>query len=133
MEGHNFTLSEEQSMILDTVRKFVQDTVEPKALENDEERHFVRDNFDGLGELGILGLPLTEASGGAEMGMLSFAVALQEIGAGCGSTGRLVLSQTGLCGLALDVAGKSDEAAQLAMGEQLIQDAPIHEGFPPAE
>jgi len=102
MQIHNFQLSEEQDMIRDTVNRFVQDTVAPNALEHDEHRRFVRHTFDGLAELGILGLPISEASGGAELGMLSFVVALEELSKVCGSSARLLLAHSGFCGTALD-------------------------------
>lgn len=116
METDNFQLSEEQTMILDTVRKFVQEQIEPKALDNDEHGVFVREGFDGLGELGMLGIPLPEESGGADMGLLSMVVALEEIGRACGSTARLVLSQTGLCGFALEGHAAVED---VAMGDTL--------------
>jgi alkylation response protein AidB-like acyl-CoA dehydrogenase len=116
METDNFSLSEEQTMILDTVRKFAVDHVEPKALEHDEHGTFVRGSFDSLGELGMLGIPVSEASGGAEMGLLSMVVALEELGRVCGSTARLLLSQSALCGIALE--GHA-EAEAVAGGEKL--------------
>lgn len=96
------TLTEEQTMIRDAVRKFAQDTVAPKALELDEHGQFVRMHFEALAELGVLGLPIAEDSGGAGMGMLAFALALEELGRACGSTARIVLSQAGQCALALE-------------------------------
>ncbi|MHC4896586.1 MAG: acyl-CoA dehydrogenase family protein [Planctomycetota bacterium] len=122
MQTHNFQLSEEQNMILDTVRKFVQDTVAPKALDNDEHRQFVRASFDGLAELGMLGLPISEASGGAELGMVSFVVALEELSKACGSSARLLLTHTGLCGTALDGLDgdrAKDLTGKIAAGEVL--------------
>ena len=116
METDNFELSEEQTMILDTVRKFAQEKVEPKALDNDEHSVFVRENFDGLAELGMLGIPLSEDSGGAEMGWLSLVVALEELGMVSGSTARLLLSQTALCGLALE---GHEAAEEVAGGEKI--------------
>lgn len=116
METDNFQLSEEQTMILDTVRKFAQEKVEPKALDNDEHSVFVRESFDGLAELGMLGIPLSEDSGGAEMGWLSLVVALEELARVCGSSARLLLSQTALCGLALE---GSEAAGEVVGGENL--------------
>ena len=116
MDIDNFALSDEQGMILETVRRFVQDEIEPKALEWDEHGTFVRESFDGLAELGMLGISLSEASGGAEMGLLSFAVAVEEISQVCGSSARLLLSQTGLCGMALEGHAA---AKRIAMGESL--------------
>lgn len=111
METHNFSLSEEQSMILDTVRKFAQDQVAPQALENDEHRAFVTGSFEGLAELGMLGIPTPEADGGAEMGLLSFAVAMEEMGRACGSSARLMLSQTALCATALSGDARAEAVA----------------------
>ena len=116
METDNFQLSEEQAMILETVRKFAQDKLEPTALDNDEHAVFVRASFDELAELGMLGIPLSEDSGGADMGWLSLVVAIEELGRVCGSTARLLLSQTALCGLALE---GSDVAEEVAGGEKL--------------
>ncbi len=99
---HNFELSDEQSMIRDTVAGFVESDAAPKALHHDEHGEFVRENFTKLAELGLLGLPIAEASGGAGLGMLTFAVALEALAKGCGSTARLLLSQAGLCGKALE-------------------------------
>jgi alkylation response protein AidB-like acyl-CoA dehydrogenase len=130
MEIDNFKLSEEQSMILETVRRFVSEQIEPKALEWDEHCTFVRASFDGLSELGMLGIPLPEASGGAEMGLLSFVVALEEIGRVCGSSARVLLSQTALCGMALEGhAGAED----IAMGESLGAFIGLDSGITAAE
>lgn len=109
-------------MIRDTVLRFVQDTVAPNALEHDEHRRFVRHSFEGLAELGILGLPIREASGGAGLGMLSFVVALEELGRGCGSSARLLLAHTGLCGYVVDgIEGERarELAAKIAAGDLL--------------
>ena len=141
MQIHNFQLSEEQSMILDTVRKFVQDSVAPEALERDEHRQFARGSFDGLAELGMLGLPISEANGGAELGMLSFVVALEELSKVCGASARLMLVHTGLCGRAIDgIEGERAMklAGKIAAGEVLlsfvglefeIQATPAADGF----
>lgn len=120
MPVHNLELSEEQDMIRDTVNRFVQDTVAPNALEHDEHRKFVAPTFEGLAELGVLGLPIREASGGAELGMLSFVVALQGLARACGSSARLLLVHAGLCGRALDgVDAASELVGRIAVGEVL--------------
>ncbi len=117
---HNFELSEDQSMIVDTVRKLVQDEIEPRALECDEHERFVRESFDQLAEMGILGLPIAEESGGAGMDWLSFVAALEEIAGACGSTARLLLSQTGLCAKALEgLASARDACEALASGQSI--------------
>ena len=77
---HNLQLTEDQEMVVDTVRKLVADTVAPKVQELDEHRTFVREWFDGLAELGVYGLSLTEDNGGAGMGLVPFVAALESIG-----------------------------------------------------
>jgi alkylation response protein AidB-like acyl-CoA dehydrogenase len=99
---HNFELDEEHAMVRDTVRKLVQDTIGPAALDHDEHRRFVRRGFDELAQSGFLGLPIGAASGGAGLGMLALAVAVEELARGCGSTARVFLVQGGLCGRALE-------------------------------
>lgn len=117
---HNFELSEDQSMIVDTVRKLAQDEIEPRALECDENERFVRESFDQLAEMGILGLPVAEESGGAGMDWLSFVAALEEVAGACGSTARLLLSQTGLCAKALEGLASAREACEaLATGQSV--------------
>ena len=122
MQIHNLQLSEEQNMILDTIRKFVQDTVAPKAIDLDEQHQFARGSVDGLAELGMLGLPISEANDGAELGMLSFVVALEELSKACGASARLLLVHTGLCGRAVDgIEGERAKqlAGKIATGEVL--------------
>ena len=101
---HNLELNEDQTMILDTVRRFVADSVAAGAVDADEQRRVVRTEFDGLGELGLFGLSLAEDCGGAGMGLLPMVAALEEIGAANGSLARLLIEQT-QCALALQGAG----------------------------
>lgn len=117
---HNFELSQEQQMVLETVGKFVQDVAEPQALEHDEHARFVRPQFDQLAELGMLGLPIAEDEGGAGMGWLATVVALEAIAGACGSTARLVAVQAGVCGAALSGLAAAKEAlGELAAGSKL--------------
>lgn len=118
---HNFELTEEQQMVLETVAKFAQDVAEPKALEHDEHAQFVRPQLEQLAELGMLGLPIAEDDGGAGMGFVATIVALERIAAACGSTARLVAAQAGVCGSALGgVAAGKALLGELATGSKLV-------------
>lgn len=97
---HNLQLTDDQTLVLDTVKKFVQDAVAPTALDRDEHRQFAREEFTGLAELGLFGLPVPEAKGGAGMGLVPLAAACEEIGAHSGSLARLLGTQV-QCALAL--------------------------------
>jgi alkylation response protein AidB-like acyl-CoA dehydrogenase len=114
---HNLQLTEDQDMIVDTVRKFVADAVAPKAQELDEHRTFVREQFDGLAELGVFGLSIADTVGGAGMGLLPFVAALEVVGAQSGSLARLWIGQV-QAALALEAAG-SDAIGDVIAGSQL--------------
>ena len=103
---HNLQLTEDQDLIVDTVRKFVADVVAPKAQEHDEHRTFARAEFDGLAELGVFGLCVAEANGGAGMGFVPLVAALELVGAHSGSLAGLWIAQV-QAALALEAAGGS--------------------------
>ncbi|GAA0417892.1 acyl-CoA dehydrogenase [Virgibacillus salarius] len=83
----NFELSKEQLMIKKMVKDFAENVIQPRAIEIDKEAKFPIDIFDQLGELGILGIPFPEEYGGSGGDTLSYALAVEEIGRVCGSTG----------------------------------------------
>jgi alkylation response protein AidB-like acyl-CoA dehydrogenase len=93
----NFQLTEEQQMYRRAVHEFVERELKPIAAHVDESAEFpwpaVR---KGIG-LGILGLEVPEVYGGAGMDPLGAAIAIEEIGRGCGSTGLSISAHNGLC------------------------------------
>ena len=92
-------LTEEQSLIRDTVRAFAQGELAPNAARWDREHHFPREALHGLGALGALGVVVPEAWGGAGLDYVSLAVALEEIAAGDGATSTIVSVQNSVvCG-----------------------------------
>jgi len=76
----DFGLTEEQQMVKDTVRKFMEDKVAPVAAENDKNCHFPRDIFKELADLGFMGTPIPEEYGGVGMDSISHAIVAEEIG-----------------------------------------------------
>ncbi|MBM4060482.1 MAG: acyl-CoA dehydrogenase family protein, partial [Planctomycetes bacterium] len=78
---HNLQLTEDQDLVVDTVRKYVAEAVAPQALELDEHRTCARAGFDGLAGLGLFGLCVAEANGGAGMGFLPYVASLEALGA----------------------------------------------------
>lgn len=117
---HNLALSEEQQMVKETIAKFVEDLAAPQALDCDEHARFVQPQIEQLAALGMLGLPIAEADGGAGMGYVATVVALVEIAGACGSTARLLATHAGVCGAALSgVTGSKPLLAELASGAKL--------------
>ena len=123
---HNLQLTEDQEMVVDTVRKLVADTVAPKVQELDEHRTFVRDWFDGLAELGVYGLSLSEESGGADMGLVPYVAALESIGEHSGSLARLWIGQM-QAALAMEQAGA--DLDEVAAGSKLAVFVGAEHGF----
>ena len=108
---HNLQLTEDQEMVVDTVRKLVSDDVAPNVQELDEHRTFARDWFDALAELGVFALSLSEDSGGAGMGFVPYVAALEAVGEQSGSLARLWIGQA-QAAIAMEQAGADlDEVA----------------------
>jgi len=80
-------LTDEQRLIRDTVREFAQAEIAPRAREVDENERFPLENFAGMAELGLMGLPIPEKYGGAGADTVSYALAVEEISAACGVHG----------------------------------------------
>src|SRR5699024_1986581 len=83
----NFELMKEQRMIQKMVRDFAEDVIKPRAIETDIEAKFPEDIFKQMGELGLMGIPFPEKYGGSSGDTVSYAIAVEEIGRVCGSTG----------------------------------------------
>jgi alkylation response protein AidB-like acyl-CoA dehydrogenase len=92
----NFDLTEEQRMWQEAVHDFVRREVKPKAHEIDEEARFNWEATRKMGPLGLLGLNIDEEYGGAGVDPLSAAIAIEELGWGCGSTALAISAHNGL-------------------------------------
>jgi alkylation response protein AidB-like acyl-CoA dehydrogenase len=92
----NFQLTEEQQMYRRAVREFVERELVPIAAHTDESTDFPWEAVrKGIG-LGILGLEVPEEYGGAGMDAVNAAIAIEEVGRGCGSTGLSISAHNGL-------------------------------------
>ncbi len=92
----NFDLTEEQQVWQRTVHEFVAREVQPKAHEVDVTSEFNWDAVRKMGPLGLLGLNIPESYGGAGVDSVSAAIALEELGWGCGSTALAIAAHNGL-------------------------------------
>ena len=88
-------LNEEQRMIQMMAREFARREIEPQAAENDRTGRFPKEVVAKMGELGLMGMMVPAAYGGAEVGAVSYSVALQEIAYACAST-AVTMSVTNL-------------------------------------
>jgi butyryl-CoA dehydrogenase len=92
----NLELTEEQQLLQKSVREFAEAEVKPSAKENDETGKFPREIFRKAAELGLTGVAIPEAEGGAGMDHLSYSIVVEEISRVCASTGVILSVQNSL-------------------------------------
>ncbi|MCM2477565.1 acyl-CoA dehydrogenase [Rhizobium sp. CG5] len=83
-------LDDLQEQIRDTVRDFATNRLAPGAAARDRNSAFPRAELTELGELGFLGMLVTEEYGGSETGTVAYALALEEIAAADGACSTIV-------------------------------------------
>jgi len=75
----NFGLGEDIDMLRDHVYAFAQGEIAPLAEKADQDNAFPNQLWPQLGEMGLLGVTVSEQFGGADMGYLAHVVAMEEI------------------------------------------------------
>ncbi|MDE0147116.1 MAG: isovaleryl-CoA dehydrogenase [Rhodospirillaceae bacterium] len=93
----NFDLGETADMIRDSVMTFASDHVAPLAAEIDRTDSFPRHLWPMMGDLGLHGITVEEEYGGAGMGYLEHAVAVEEVSRASGSVGLSYGAHSNLC------------------------------------
>ena len=95
----NLDLTDEQRLISETARDFVDREVIARARENDRAERFDRELASMLGEMGYLGAPVAEAYGGRGLDYVSYGLIVEQIGRGDSAARTVVSVQTSLvCG-----------------------------------
>ena len=92
----DFEFTSEQREFRHFVHDFVAKEVRPMARETDAKGEFNWTAVKKMGPLGLLGLEVPEAYGGADMGAVNATIAVEELGWGCGSTALAVSAHNGL-------------------------------------
>jgi butyryl-CoA dehydrogenase len=92
-------LSDEQRLIQETARDFVDNEVLPRARESDRAQRFDLELARRLGEMGYLGAPVSEEYGGRGLDYLTYGLIVEEVGRGDSAMRTVVSVQTSLvCG-----------------------------------
>ena len=116
-------LSEEQKLIRDSVREFVQDRIAPFAAEWDKSDYFPAQELKQMGELGLFGIAIPETWGGSGADYVSFALAIEEVAAGDGACSTILsVNNSVVCGSLLGSGSnflKQTYLKPLASGAQL--------------
>lgn len=116
-------LSEEQVLLHRTVREFAATELRPNGRRWDREGTFPHEVVPKLAALGLLGLSVPQAYGGAGLGALGAALAVEAVSWGDGSMGLTVASHNSLCTGHILHAASADQKQRylprLASGEAL--------------
>jgi alkylation response protein AidB-like acyl-CoA dehydrogenase len=86
----DWTFTEEQEMLRDMVKKFVDNELRPIAAKIDEEKKIPKEFIAKMAELGFLGIAFPPEYGGAGMGEMGYCIMQTEIGRSCASTATFV-------------------------------------------
>lgn len=95
-KGINRGLNENQILLRDTVRKFAEEVIHPKAKEFDEKEEFSYEITRGMAELGLLGAFIPEKFGGSALDYVSYIIAVEEIARIDGSNAATVAAHNSL-------------------------------------
>ncbi|HEY9787655.1 MAG TPA: acyl-CoA dehydrogenase [Candidatus Obscuribacterales bacterium] len=116
-------LTEEHHAIRDMVRDFATREIAPKAQEVDRNARFPEETFKELGKLDLLGLTIPTEYGGAGADYRTYAIAVEEIGRACGSTGLSFAAHCSLGTVPIYLFGTEEQKQKylpkLATGEYI--------------
>jgi len=93
----DFALGESADMLRDSVARFADDEIAPRAADIDRQNDFPDDLWRKMGDLGILGVTVEEEFGGAAMGYLEHVVAMEEVSRASASVGLSYGAHSNLC------------------------------------
>ena len=95
----SFQLTDEQRLISETARDFVDNEVVPRARDSDRAERFDAELARRMGEMGYLGAPVAEDYGGRGLDYVGYGLIVEEVGRGDSAMRTVVSVQTSLvCG-----------------------------------
>ncbi len=123
LPGLDFGLGETADMIRASVRGFTADEIAPRAARIDRDNDFPADLWPKLGALGVLGVTVDPAYGGAGLGYLEHVVAMEEISRGSASVGLSYGAHSNLC--VNQIHRNGDEAQKRRYLPELVSGAKV--------
>lgn len=93
----DFKSSENQELIKQTIRDFVEKNIRPYLMDWDESQYFPIEVFKKMGELGLMGILVPEKYHGAGLTYFEYVTAIQEVARVCGSVGLSMAAHNSLC------------------------------------
>lgn len=95
--GLKFNLGETLDILRDSVYNFARNEIAPRAQSIDETNQFPQDLWLQLGNMGLLGITVSEQYGGANMGYLAHVIAMEELSRASASVGLSYGAHSNLC------------------------------------
>src|SRR6478752_7173187 len=117
----DFQLNDEQLHLKKSVREFAEREIAPNVRKWDDAAEFPLSTIKELGKLGLMGVIFPHELGGAGMGYVEYATAIEELSRVDGSVGIIVAAHTSLCSNHIFLAGNDEQKKKyipkLATGE----------------
>lgn len=118
----DFDLTDTQVLIVRTARDFAERVIRPVAGDLDRDERFPADILSQLASLGLMGVNVPAALGGAEAGAVAYALAMMEIARACAST-AVTMAVTNMVAEVITAFGTEEQRARhvpkLVSGEYL--------------
>lgn len=118
-----FQLSEEQLMIQQAARDFAQNELKPGVIERDEHQKFPAEQVKKLGELGFLGMMVSEKYDGSGLDALSYVLVMEELSKVDASASVVVSVNNSLVCYGLEAYGSENQKEKylkpLASGQKI--------------
>ncbi|AUH32273.1 isovaleryl-CoA dehydrogenase [Paracoccus tegillarcae] len=131
-QGMEFDLGEDVNALRDMVHRWAQERVKPIAAEVDQTNEFPNDLWREMGELGLLGITVSEEYGGSGMGYLAHTIAVEEIARASASVSLSYGAHSNLCVNQIKLNGSDEQRAKylpkLCSGEHVGALAMSEEG-----
>jgi len=119
----DFSLTDEQQQLRRTVREFAESEIAPHVMEWDEVSQFPSEIMPKLAELGLFGVIFPEKYGGAGLGYMEYALAIEELSRVDSSVGVIVAAHNSLCANHIYKFGTEEQrqnyVVPLAQGKKL--------------
>ncbi|DAZ93818.1 TPA: hypothetical protein N0F65_004207 [Lagenidium giganteum] len=116
-------LPEEHQMLRDMCRQYAAKNLAPIAGDLDREHRYPAQQMKELGEMGLMGVAVSDEYGGAGLDYLAYAIAMEEISRGCASTGVIMSVNNSLYCAPMEKFGNEEQKQQhltpFAAGEKL--------------